>query len=68
MTRTYSNVIFGDLSTLVIIGVVCVGTVSKQPFYKSVSSREDTLKQLEQGKKRTRDICLDLTRLMLKKR
>ena len=45
---------FGDLSSLVITGVVCGGVVSKSQIHISVNTHKDKSKQLEQNKKKTR--------------
>ena len=53
---------FGDLLSLIIIGVVCGGVVSKSQIHISVNTHKDKSKQLEQNKKRTRRIGLGMPR------
>ena len=54
---------FGDLLSLIIIGVVCGGVVSKSQIHISVNTHKGKSKQLEQNKKRTRRIGSDIPRL-----
>ena len=54
---------FGDLLSLIIIGVVCGGVVSKSQIHISVNTLKDKSKHLEQNKKKTRRIGLDILRL-----
>ena len=56
---------FGDLSSLVITGVVCGGVVSKSQIHISVNTHKDKSKHLEQNKKRTRRTSSDILRLEL---
>ena len=54
---------FGDLLSLIIIGVVCGGVVSKSQIHLCVNTHKDKSKQLEQNKKRTRRTSSDIPRL-----
>ena len=54
---------FGDLLSLIIIGVVCGGVVSKSQIHLCVNTHKDKSKQLEQNKKRTRRTSTDTPRL-----
>ena len=56
---------FGDLLSLIIIGVVCGGVVSKSVIHISVNTHKDKSKHLEQNKKRTRRTSTDTPRLEL---